>query len=63
MALTVVTNVGDVVEWITDVVKNANALNIIKDELRTFILANTGASEDYAAMILEEINVLQQRSS
>lgn len=63
MALTVVNNTNDIVEWITDVVKNANALSIIQDELRTFILANTGASEDYAAMILEEITALQQRSS
>lgn len=55
MALTVATNANDIVEWITEVVKNANAQSIIKDELRTFILANTGASDDYAAMILADL--------
>lgn len=55
LALTVVMNAKDLTEWILDVVLNTTIREIVDGELRTFILANTGASDDYTEMILRDI--------
>ncbi|HLP27347.1 MAG TPA: hypothetical protein VK147_01825, partial [Candidatus Didemnitutus sp.] len=57
LALTVVMTTKDLTEWVLDVVLNTTIREIVDGELRTFILANTGASDDYAEMILQDITL------